>query len=149
MKISITPLIIHLFWISGKRKIYFGSIAHINNICKGIFSKEILKVMIYVRKSMAVYMLFPLNWFQFKANTILLKSLHVLFKFYWKIMDLLRAGSYILWLRVLMSVLTLFYLNLLSKALLCGDLEGLCLMWLCCWLRDWTGVNSNESVWSY
>lgn len=40
--------------------------------------------MIYVRKSMAVYMLFPLNWFQVKANTILLKSLHVLFKFLMK-----------------------------------------------------------------
>lgn len=70
MKINITPLIIHLFFILEKRKICFGSIAQINNICKNFFSKEMLKVMIYVRKSMAVYMLFPLNWFQFKANTL-------------------------------------------------------------------------------
>lgn len=49
------------FFILEKRKICFGSIAHINNIFKEILSKEMLKVMIYVRKSMAVYMLFPLN----------------------------------------------------------------------------------------
>lgn len=51
------------FFYIGKRKICFGSthIAHINNIFKEILSKEMLKVMIYVRKSMAVYMLFPLN----------------------------------------------------------------------------------------
>lgn len=81
MKMNIILLIIYFFLILGKRKICFGSIVYINNICKEFFLKEMFIVMIYVRKSMVVYMLFFLNWFYLKVNIILLKSLYVFFKF--------------------------------------------------------------------